>query len=295
VAVVLGLLVALAYGTGDFFGGLAAKRARTTAVVIGSFGVAVLALAVVHVGWFVLGDPPTPTSADLRLGAAAGVLGPVSLGLLYHGLATGRMSVVAPITAVVAAIVPLIWGLAAGERPSPVALIGVVAALVAVVLISAAPPHEDHPADAPVLPIRTVVPPAVASGLGFGIIYVLLGNTSPDAGLWPLVVARPIAVALLVSVVLFGTRRPGVAVAPALIPTGAWPVVAAAGVLDVTASGFYLAGINTGLLSIVAVLSSLYPAATVLLARVVLGERLHRAQIAGLGLAALGVGAMAGA
>jgi drug/metabolite transporter (DMT)-like permease len=295
VAVVLGLLVALAYGTGDFFGGLAAKRARTTAVVVGSFAIAAMALAVVHVAWFALGEPPTPTATDLLLGAAAGVLGPVSLGLLYHGLATGRMSVVAPITAVVAATVPLAWGLASGERPSTLALVGVAASLVAVVLISAAPPHEDHPIDAPVLPIRTVVPPAVASGLGFGVIYVLLGSTSPDAGLWPLVVARPISVVLLVAVVLFGTRKPGVAVAPALVPRGAWAVVAAAGVLDVTANAFYLAGINAGLLSIVAVLSSLYPAATVVLARVVLGERLHRAQLGGLVLAAVGVAAMAGA
>jgi drug/metabolite transporter (DMT)-like permease len=293
--VVLGLLVALAYGTGDFFGGVAAKRARTTAVVVGSFGVAALALAIVHLGWFALGTPPTPTAADLRLGAAAGVIGPVSLGLLYHGLATGRMSVVAPITAVVAAAIPLAWGLASGERPSALALGGVVAALVAVVLISAAPPHEDHPADAPVLPIRRVIPPALASGVGFGVIYVLLGSTSADAGLWPLLVARPIAVALLLAVVLVGTRAPGVAVAPALVPRGAWPAVVAAGLLDVTANGFYLAGINTGLLSIVAVLASLYPAATVVLARVVLGERLHRTQLVGLALAAGGVAAMAGA
>jgi drug/metabolite transporter (DMT)-like permease len=292
-AVVLGLLVALAYGTGDFFGGLAAKRVRTTAVVIGSFGVAALALVVVHLGWHVVGDLPTPSTTDLRLGAAAGLLGPVSLGLLYHGLATGRMSVVAPITAVVAATVPLLWGLTSGEEPSGLALVGMGFALVAVVLISAAPPHEDHPADAPVLPLAAVVPPALASGLGFGFIFVLLGSTSSDAGLWPLMAARPTAIVVTVAVVAAVAWRRGDPVATSLSPSGAWPTVAAAGVLDVTANACYLAGINAGLLSVVAVLSSLYPAATVVLARFVLHERLHRAQVVGLALAAAGVAAMA--
>lgn len=292
-AVALGLLVALAYGTGDFFGGLAAKRARTTAVVIGSFGIAALALALVHLGWRALGDLPPVRGDDLRLGAAAGLLGPVSLGLLYHGLATGRMSVVAPITAVVAATVPLLWGLASGEEPSSLALAGMACALVAVVLISAAPPHEDHPVDAPVLPLAAVVPPAVASGLGFGIIFVLLGSTSSEAGLWPLVAARPVAIVVTVAVVSAVAARRGDSLAGSLLPHGAWPTVAAAGVLDVTANACYLAAINAGLLSVVAVLSSLYPAATVVLARVVLHERLHRAQVAGLALAAAGVAAMA--
>lgn len=292
-AVVLGLLVALAYGTGDFFGGLAAKRARATAVVIGSFGVAALVLLLVHLGWWALGDLPTPQGDDLRLGAAAGLLGPLSLGLLYHGLATGRMSVVAPITAVVAATVPLLWGLASGEEPSGLALAGMGCALVAVVLISAAPPHEDHPTDAPVLPLSAVVPPALASGLGFGIIFVLLGSTSPDAGLWPLMVARPVAIVATIAVVVLVASRRGEPLAGSLLPHGAWPTVAAAGALDVAANACYLAAINAGLLSVVAVLSSLYPAATVVLARVVLHERLHRAQVAGLALAAAGVAAMA--
>jgi len=293
-AIVLGLLVAMTYGTGDFFGGLAAKRSATTAVVAGSFTIATILLGVGTIGWAMVGGLPSPTATDLWLGAGTGIVGPVALGLLYQGLATGRMSVVAPITAVVAAIVPLTWGLASGERPSTVALSGVAVALVAVVLISGAPTHEDHPADAPVSPMGRVVPMAIASGLGFGVIFVLLGSTSSHAGAWPLLVARPIAVVLTVAAATVAARRSGRPTRPAIVaPRPARPFVAGAGVLDITANGLYLAAINSGLLSIVAVLSSLYPAATVVLARVFLGERLHRVQVAGLVLACAGIVAMA--
>jgi drug/metabolite transporter (DMT)-like permease len=291
-AIVLGLLVALFYGSGDFLGGLAAKRAPATSVVIGSFAVAAALLAITTLGWALVGELPTPERQDLWLGLATGAIGPISLGLLYHGLATGRMSVVAPITAVVAAIVPLAWGLADGERPSAVALAGVAVALLAVGLISGAPPHADHQDD-DARPLRSVVGPAVLSGLGFGAIFILLANTSDDAGLWPLVVARPVAVSLTVSAVLVAGAVAGGPRATLTPARAAWPFVAGAGVLDITANVCYLAASRTGLLSIVAVLSSLYPAATVVLARVLLGERLHRVQVIGLVLATAGVVAMA--
>lgn len=293
-ALVLGLLVALTYGSGDFFGGLASKRSPTTAVIIGSFALGSVGIAAVTLGWGVVGTLPHARGRDLAIGAAVGVLGPVGLGLLYRGLATGRMSVVAPITAVIAAIVPLAWGLAAGERPSGVALVGVAVALVAVALISGAPAHEDHPGDAPDPPIVQVIGPAVVSGLAFGAIFVLLGEATAHAGLWPLVVARPVAAAISVAAALVLARRAGVPATGRIVaPAAAWPYVVGAGVLDVTANGLYLAATNRGLLSIVAVLSSLYPAATVIGARVVLGERLHRLQLAGLALALAGVAAMA--
>lgn len=293
-AIVLGLLVAFTYGSGDFFGGLAAKRTSTPTVVLGSFTLATLLLVLVHLGWAVVGHLPTPTGHDLWLGVGTGLIGPVALGLLYHGLATGRMSVVAPITAVVAAVVPLAWGLAAGERPSGIALAGVAVALVSVVLISGAPTHEDHPEDAASSPLSQVLPTAGLAGLGFGAIFVLLGSTSDDAGLWPLLVARPLAVVATSTVVIVLGRRAGLTAARSVVPArAALPFVAGAGLLDVTANGLYLAGTRAGLLSIVAVLSSLYPASTVVWARVFLGERLHRVQVAGLLLAAIGVAAMA--
>jgi drug/metabolite transporter (DMT)-like permease len=293
-AVLLGLLVAVAYGSGDFFGGLAAKRAATTAVIAWSFALGTAGMAVATVVWAVVGTVPTPATHDLAFGAAVGLLGPVGLGLLYRGLATGRMSVVAPITAVVAAIVPLAWGLAAGERPSTLALAGVAVALVSVALISGAPTHQDHPSDAPDPPLAQVVGPALVAGVAFGAIFVLLGETSDHAGLWPLVVARPVAAVVTVAAAAgWAARRGEAPLSLVRAPRPAWPTIVAAGTLDVTANALYLAATNAGLLSIVAVLSSLYPASTVVGARVVLGERLHRLQVLGLVLALAGVAAMA--
>jgi drug/metabolite transporter (DMT)-like permease len=142
--------------------------------------------------------------------------------------------------------------------------------------------------------LAKVIPPAVASGLGFGAVFVLLGSTSPHAGIWPLLVSRPLSVAVTAAAALVIFGRAGDHRLAAIVPARvAWPAVAGAGVLDVTANALYLAATNAGLLSIVAVLSSLYPAATVVLARVVLGERLHRIQMVGLALAAGGIAAMA--
>jgi drug/metabolite transporter (DMT)-like permease len=291
-AIVLGLLVALFYGSGDFFGGLASKRTPAITVVLGSFALSATLVAAVTAAWYVVGGPPTPASHDLWLGVAVGLTGPAAVGLLYRGLAMGRMSVVAPITAVVAAIMPLVWALVDGERPSVIALVGVAIALLSIVLVAGAPAHHEHPGGNGV-PLAKVIPPAVASGLGFGIVFVLLGATSSHAGLWPLLVARPVAVAVTAAAALVLVRRVGQP-ARAIIPArAAWATVAGAGVLDITANAIYLAATNAGLLSIVAVLSSLYPAATVVLARVVLGERLHRIQVIGLALAAGGIAAMA--
>ena len=292
-AIFLGLLVALFYGSGDFLGGIATKRSPATSVVVLSYVVSTAVVVVCLALWTTIGNLPGPTGHDLALGAASGFIAPVALGFLYWGLATGRMSVVAPITAVVAAVVPLAWGLAFGERPSAVALAGVVVALVAVGLISGAPAHEDHPEDLPTKPLAQVIPSAVVSGVGFGAIFVLLGNTTEDAGLWPMLTARPLAVALtaiVASAIALRGHRP---VRPVIVPVRAsWWFAAGAGVLDVSANGIYIAAAHSGLLSIVAVLSSLYPASTVVLARVVLGERLHRVQLAGLALAACGIVAM---
>lgn len=290
--------MALFYGSGDFFGGLAAKRSPESAVVIGSFFVSALCLIVVTVGWAVVGDLPVPAGRDIVIGVAAGLVGPVALGLLYRGLSTGRMSVVAPITAVVAAVVPFLWGIAQGERPSIAALVGVGVALLAVGLISGAPAHHGNAAPGagtPSKPAAGLVPTALGSGLGFGIIFVLFGSTSDHAGLWPLFTARPVSVAVAVGVLAVWSRRRDGGLRSVVIPdAGTWWTVAAAGVLDLTANALYLAGTQRGLLSIVAVLSSLYPAATVLLARLVLGERLHRIQVSGLVLAIAGAVAMAG-
>lgn len=291
-AVVLGLLVSVFYGSGDFMGGLASKRTRTSAVVVGSFvtstGALVLVTAVVGA---TVGLPST-SSRTVLLGVAAGLVGPIALIALYRGLALGRMAVVAPTTAVVAAIVPFAWGIASGERPPVLAMAGVVVALVAVTLISGAPSRDEEtpsPADLP----RALFALSVLSGAGFGTVYVLLGLIDDGGNLWPLVTARTTSLLVTtLAVTLWALRRRDPLRVVLVAPAATWTLVAATGVLDISANALYLAGVQRGLLSIVAVLASLYPAATVVLARFVLNERLHRMQLIGLALAAAGAGAM---
>lgn len=290
-ALVLGLAAALVYGAADFTGGLATRRTHALAVVVLSqvagLGVLLVALPFIADG--------APAGGDLARGAVAGIGGGAGVALLYRGLAVGRMSVVAPITAVGAAALPLLWGLLAGERPSSWALAGVVLALLAVVLVSAAPGAQpgDVAAAGPgaggiVRSGRALGPgvgEAVLAGVGFGVFFVVLEGTSADAGLWPLLGARTSI--LVAGAAALATRTP-LRAAP-----GQRGRIALAGVLDMGANVLYLLASRQGLLSLVAVTVSLYPATTVLLARFVLGERLGTAQRSGLALAAAGVGLIA--
>ena len=278
VAVLLGLAVAASYGAADFFGGLASKRSTTASVVLLSqaFALAALvALAAVAAS--------SPDRRDLAIGAMVGVAGGIGLLLLYRGLAIGRMSVVAPITAVGAAVVPFVWGVGRGERPSPLGWIGAVVALGAVVLVSRAPPSDATLDGAHVdRPVHVVVGTAAGAGLAFGVIFILLSETSRDAGVWPLIASRVSLITLLGAGALM-TRQ---ALRPA---SGAVPTIVVTGLFDAAANGLYLLAVHRGLLSLVAVLSSLYPVATVVLARAVLGERLAPSQLVGLGLGLAGV------
>jgi drug/metabolite transporter (DMT)-like permease len=280
VAVVLGVLVALSYGAGDFLGGLGTRAQAVTTVVAASQASALVLLAVgvplegAPLGW-----------DDVGLGALAGGIGVVGILLLYQGLATGAMGVVAPVTAVGAAVVPLVVGLATGERPGVLALIGAFVALGAVALVAGG--EADSPERAKAGRGSPLVL-AVGAGIAFGLVFVLLSATDDESGFWPLLGGRTVSVTL-VGLWLLRSRTP-------LLPRpGTRLVVVGAGLLDVTANGLYLLAVREGLLSVVAVLSSLYPAATVVLARVVLGERLRPAQLAGLGLGLAGVTLIAAA
>lgn len=283
-AIVLGLAAALTYGAADFVGGLASRKAPLLSVVLLS-QVAGTALLLAALPFFL---DPGPTAPALGWGAASGAAGATGVLFLYKGLAAGSMSVVAPITAVEAAGVPVLWGLATGERPAPIAIAGVVVALVAVVLVSGYEPLGA--ATAPKTPLlrRPGVADALRAGAAFGFFFILLANTGDEAGLWPLVGARAMSLSLLIALVLSRRHR--------LSPTpGARSAIVGAGVLDVAANLLYLLSTREGLLSIVAVLTSLYPASTVLLARVFLGETIGRVQIAGLAAAVAGVVMMAAA
>lgn len=293
-AVILGLASAAVYGTADFFGGLATRRAGSLAVVVWSqlTGLIILIAAVVAIG------SAAPRASDLWWGAAGGLGGGAGVILLYRGLAIGRMSVVAPTTAVGAAALPVLVGIALGDRPGVGALLGVVVALVAIVLVSSVRGHGDVAATpAPTVPLvssagpatgvrarmgeRPGIAEAIGAGIGFGFFFTFLGQASGDAELWPLLAAR--------SSVLVAAGAAAVTRTSLRAPAGSWPLIALVGVLDMTANLLYLFAERRGLLSLVAVLVSLYPAATVLLARVVLSERLSRMQLVGLVAAAAGI------
>jgi drug/metabolite transporter (DMT)-like permease len=271
-AVVLALASALVYGAADFCGGLATRRAAAFAVVGLSQATGLVALLLVLT---VLGGEPTP--ADLAWGGAAGLAGSAGLVLFYRALAGGVMSVVAPVTALTAAALPVLVGLALGERLAPWAAAGIALALVAVVLVAAEGglPSLHAAKTAGLLP-------ALAAGVGFGVFFVLLDRTSPESTLWPLLASRSVSVVLVLVL--------GLAVRASLRIHGRTTMlVVLAGVLDMAANALFLVATQQGQLAITGVLASLYPVSTVVLAQLVLRERLVRVQVAGLATAAVAV------
>jgi len=276
--VIFALLAAATYGAGDFFGGLSTKRASVLTVVpiSGLFGLAV-ALAAVP-----LLSPGAPSRSDLELGALIGAIGGAAIAFLYRGLSVGPMSVVAPITAVIAAIVPVAFGVfAQGERPSIVVALGIVLALGAVALVSSS---SDRDVSGQPEPRRSGIVDAVASGVGFGLLFVVLAKTS--LGMWPLVAARCVSVTLVGAIAL-ATRR-------FVMPSRAsLRTIAASGFFDMIGNVLYVVALRYTLISVAAVITSLYPASTVMLARLVLAERLGRVQWMGVGCAVVGIALIA--
>jgi len=265
VAVLLALASAVLWGASDFAGGLASRRAAAQAVVVGSQGAGLVALLLL-LPWF----SGSPTTGDLLLGAAAGACGGAGLAIFYRAMATGVMSVIAPTTGVCAAAVPVLAGLLQGERIGAAAAIGIVLALVAVLLIAA----EGGLGSLRAVRAATLVP-ALVAGLMFGLFFVFLHHTNPDAELAPLIASRLTSVLLVGLAALVGRSS-------VRIPRRVLPVVLLAGLGDVTANALYLLATQHGQLAITGVLASLYPASTVLLAQLVLRERLVRTQAVGL-------------
>lgn len=270
----LAVLSSIVYGSADFLGGLASRRMSVLAVIVVSqaSGFLVLALAIPML------PPASPNAADLWWGAAAGLFGLVGLGLLYQALATGTMSLVAPVTAAWAAIVPVVAGVAMGERLNAAAVAGILLALVAIVLVSQA---EGGPGDTPASAreaLRRSLGLAVTSGIIIGFFLVAMDFTRRESGLWPLVAARAASLALAGPYLL--VKRVGLPRERSLLT-----LILGSGFLDMVANILFLLAVQRGMLSIVATLTSLYPASTVILARIVLGERLRPIQAGGVACA----------
>jgi len=273
-AVLLGLLIAAAFGSGDFAGGRASVSASTAAVLVISQACSV-------VGALVLAILVSARIAphDLAYGAIAGAANILGLGLLYQALARHAAGVVAPITAVVGAAVPIAWGLVHGERPSILVWIGITLAVVAGALIAREPDETSG------MSLARGVPEAVAAGIALGSSLVLYSETSDRSGQWPVFVARICALALAaIAVAVLARGR------PVALPRGsARSLAIGAGLFDFTATALLLVAVRRELLSIVAPVISLAPAFTVLLAWRLAGERLHALQRAGLVVALAGL------
>ena len=220
----LALVAAGFYGAADFLGGFATKRAPTITVVILSQIAGIVTVLLVQT---LLPLPGSPTPTDLAWGAAAGLAGGSGLALFYKGLGAGTMSVIAPITAVAATAVPVIFGLALGDRPGLLPTLGVALALVAIVLVSAVPGATGADG-ATTHPGKKGIGVALAAGTAFGCFYVLIHNAAPAAGVWPLAAAR---VASVSAYLLFAIAT-GRAVRA---PTAAIPTIAVTGALDMAA------------------------------------------------------------
>jgi drug/metabolite transporter (DMT)-like permease len=284
--VLLGLAAAVLYGSGDFLGGMATRRAHVlTVLTLVETAAVIVAVAVAVVS----GGPAS--LPGLAWGFSAGVIGGLGLIIFYVGLAAGPMSVVAPVSGLVATVLPVAVALAEGERPGVGVYAGALLCLVAIVLASSAS-ETDGPGDPglarPPRRLGRAIAFGTAAGVSFGLFFLLIRNAGQSGEVWPVAAGRigELAIVLAAAAVL----RPGLMRGIGGGIRGGIPLAAAsAGVIDVLANLCYVAATRIGAFGLAVVLASLYPGVTVLLARVVLGERLRWIQRVGLGLAAIGI------
>lgn len=266
-AAVLALCAAALWGTGDFLGGFASRRLPVLVVLLWSQLAGLVGLSV----WVFASGQARPATGPLAMATAAGLAGVVGLGCLYRGMAVGAMGIVAPISAT-APVVPLVVDLARGRSPHPVQWVGILVALVGVVLVSRQPTAGRGP-------FAAGVGLALAAALGFGLFLVGLGEAAQSGVPWAAGAAR-LGSVCAVAVALAASRTSPRASRRLL------PLVVAVGVFDTGANALIALASTRGAIGIVAVLSSLYPVTTILLARAALHERLGASRTAG-GLIAL--------
>ena len=272
--ILLGLTAALLYGGSDFGGGLASRRFGSLRVsIVGSAAATVLTWAVL-----ILAGGPGPSVRAVAWGLASGLAGGAGTLVLYRGLARGQMSVVGPLSAVGAAVVPVLAGVALGERPSLLAVAGVLVALPAIVLVAASGSVRGK--------LGAGLFDGLAAGLAFGILFIGLAQAGRNSGLWP-VASEQTGTLLITLAVAVKSRQ------PLRIPVRALGMPLLVGASGMAATLAYFYATHFSMLAIAAVLVSLYPGVTVLLARTILHERFSPAQRAGLGLAALAIAAIA--
>lgn len=268
-AAFLAIISAALFGAGDFLGGLASRKTRIFSVIaiahlIGLFFI--LLLAPFMAEEFLLND--------FFRGAVAGILGLIGIAFIFHALQRGPMTVVAPITSIASAVIPVIWGTAYGENLSSLHIVGICIGLVSILLVSQARSEAIQSDKRRALP-PWLITESLLSGLCFAGFYIVIDGTSGSSEPWPLVAARLTSVCCLLAIGIFSNKT--FRVSSSVLPLVLW-----SGILDTVANLTFLMATNRGMLSIVSVLTSLYPATTVILAKWVLKEHLTRIQIFGL-------------
>jgi drug/metabolite transporter (DMT)-like permease len=274
---ILASLAAVLYGTADFLGGAASRRATAISLLAVNTPAGVALMVVVAL---VAGGPP-PAGGSLAWGAVGGAAGGAGLIIFYAGLAAGPMSVVAPVSALAGTLLPVGVALAGGERPGVAVLAGSALCLAAIALVSMEPNGSRVVSARATRGLLT----GLVSGVMFGLFFVCIRNAGHAGGLWPLVASRGAGMAVAFGAAAWTRTRP---VWWGRDRTAFWMALAS-GSVDVTANVAYLLATQRGMFSLAVVLTALYPAVTVLLARVVLGERMRPVQRAGLVLAAAGI------
>ncbi len=271
--VLLSLFAAVSYGLGDFNGGVFAKRGGPWAVsLVMQLAATVFILVVALV------DGGDPTRTDLVWALVAGVANGFGTAFLYRGLSSGRMGVVAPVSGVGAVLVPVAAGVVTGERPGAAVWFGIVLALPAIWLVSREPATDATGA----APSGSGVLDGVLAGLGFGALFASLGQIPEEAGFLPLALNQLVAGAAIVLVAM--------ALRQDWVPRNRWALGGiVSGALGALATGLFQVATQHGYLSVAAVITSLYPAFTVLLAALVLREKVHRGQALGLAMCAASV------
>jgi drug/metabolite transporter (DMT)-like permease len=271
----LGLLASLGWGVADFGGGLSSRRAPVLGVLLGSQ----LASLAVGLPIFALSNEPAMRPLDLGIAAFGGVLGATGLAFLYRGLSVGRMGVVAPVAAVLTATLPVAFGFLTEGIPSWLAILGIVFAAMSVVLVSRAPESADGR------------PSGLAYGLAAGSIFAMFtisaSQLADDLIIGPVVVIRIVSVVSIATWLL--VRRQ-----PWRVERRLWPALVAIGVIDMSATASYLMAISIGPLAIAAILGSLYPVVTAILAAFVLRERVTPIHAVGILAAGVAVVLIAG-
>lgn len=272
-AVLFGLASAITWGGGDFCGGLAARRAPVLAVLLISGGgglVLIIALALLFA-------EAAPTQTTLLWGAAAGAAGTLGLGMLYRGLSVGRASVVAPTSAVLSAVLPAVWSIFSEGLPGGLRLVGFALALVGIWLVARAPSEGGG---------ASGIGLALLAGVGFGVFFILIHQAGSGGTFWPLAAARAMTFTLTMLALLVQRQA-------LQFNRGTLQIAMLAGALDVGGNTFFVLAGQAGRLDVAAVLSSLYPASTVLLSRIVLHERIAPLQAIGVAVALVAVALIA--